>query len=446
MNKSNHRLLPRAWPLLVVLLVAVVSGPAADTKPSVSLTQIDRDGDGRLSEDEYRALQDVAAKVFGYDQLVKPALERKDEDIVKQLLGQDGKLPPDKLTVLLLATQGSAPKDANLDTHFDAADVPLQQTLTKKETAKLEPKLSDLKEFLGDDYSEENVLAGLESLGGGGAKKGAALFGWLRLRESAEIDLDDLNDLKKAKPATLNFTHDYKDQGRETTDLKLALIAPFTADGRPARASNLGLSAYYLPAVAWEKVNGTADKDVDLTTVSLGAGWVWKDRHALIHVQETVLTASYLHDREKSSSLFKAELAYKPVSHNLGLGSYFLLGGLPVQARLDLALRASTIQVMDAGTDPDLGARDDTVRLGGSLGLTLRPANEAWQRLTFATTYTYDSALSGSPQKADLLDVSLQLQLDETGHYSVELNYQNGEVTLLEVPTDKLVLQLGVKY
>jgi hypothetical protein len=357
---------------------------------------------------------------------------------------------------LILATQSASiyRLDANLDGRLDATDLPLQQAFVEAAVdplfGTLNPRIEDVRRQLDrrQDASETTVRDVLSDLGILSGDQPENPWGFLRLREDSNIDLDAIGSLHKAKPATISFTHNYRDNGRQVTNIKAALLAPIPMKHLRVRTDAITrTSVYYLPAIAWEKINGTARDDVDLISGSFGVGASWRrDRPAPL-VQQLVGALSYYHDRERSSQLVRGDLIYTPVYSQWAIGGFKPMpGALPLDVRADLRLGSSTIQVIDAGTNPRLNDQDDGWRVGSTVGLTLRPQGEHWNRLSLLASFAYDTALVGSPQKTALLELGLKTQLDDVGRYSAEINFQDGEITVIKVPTRRLLLKLGVKY
>ncbi len=425
----------------------------AAEKPSLKLADFDLNHDGRLDEKEYQALQTAAAAAFGYQTTQKEASDRAgDIDVTKFLVNDQLPTDPQKVGAFMMAMQSVKVYqfDANLDGKFDASDLPLQQRYADRQIGgSLADWTQSFEKLLADqpDRKIESVKTALVALEKLQSDPTPSPLGIVRIRADTDVTLTDLANMEKAKPATVSFTHDYKDKGREVTNIQFALIAPIKANDIPVRTlSTQTPQIYYLPSVAWQKINGTDKGDVDLITTSFGLGISWRGQKPFPSTHQIAFGASYVTDREKKSELWKADLSYTPVYSHWAIGAFKPVGTLPLDGMLELKLRTTTIEVRDAGLDTKLNSRDDTLRFGGKVSFTLRPQGKHWNRISLLAGFTYDSAISGSPQKADLLDLGIKYQLDAADHFSTELNYQDGETNVVGTPTRQLMLKFGVKY
>lgn len=435
---------------------------AADANRTISRDSIDKDKDGWISREEFMALQAEASVVFGLRPGPTKALEdeaaaRASDFDLKKFLNRDGVLPEEKLETLLLAREKVTvyQLDYNLDGRLEDTDLPLQNEFIEsrlklrkeRQNAPLQGKITSFKEIIEKSpWDEKNVKLVLEKMDILERDTPPNPLGQFRLREDANVNLDEIDSLEKAKPATLSFTHDYKDKGRESTDIKMAIIRPFPEQGLElGTAGTKRPKAYLIPSLSWQKINGTAEDDVDVRTLSIGGGITWSGGERLKN--QVVLTGNHVDNAENSSRLVNAEITYTPYYNPSALGSFKqLIKALPFEQKLDLTLKASMSDVLDAGADENLTDRDDTLRVGGTVALTVRPQGAYWDRLNFTASFSYESALSGSPQKADLLDLGIKWFVDESRRFSTELNYQDGEVMIVETPIRRLVFKLGVTF
>lgn len=283
--------------------------------------------------------------------------------------------------------------------------------------------------------------------------KPGRLFGLLLLRHSFEdlVYLRGPAEFKKASGATIGFSND-RLAGKRTREAHGVIFYPLresarTGDGKGyfvgGSATALGLGADLL-------TNSAAPKnDFDLLSarllheIELRGG---PDPLPAMYLRfSTAFTTDTQSDSKQGSMKFQWEPSI-PLLGGRGV-SMRILGDVPLEMRTRWMLQAEGGRVFDAGEKIGLETNSNFWRSGPKIKTEFFSPVSPLDRGSLSFSWQYLSGGGTGLHDAHLIETSLLLPLDATGHGTIELTYRKGQD-----PTnggnriDTLTFSTGIKY
>lgn len=260
-----------------------------------------------------------------------------------------------------------------------------------------------------------------------------AVFGDLASRFRLRGKVEDLrisraqrDKFRSASSASVSFT-DNQASGVETFKTQFVTGVAF---GGPGQGYSVIPYAHYQNSI-------TAKRNAPTNQVEVLATGMLFER--LFRVGNTAwdigLYPTATFDLQQNSEIVRLRAFVEP-SFALGNDDYPLfIGGIyapdPLLGlfyyRPDIKLIAEFGHILDRGSSPDFGPKDEYSGIGGEVSLDVRLNVDLLSRLTGKVTYRYMELFSVAQDQMERLAFDLSLALDEEGKYAIKWEYVDGE-------------------
>jgi hypothetical protein len=216
---------------------------------------------------------------------------------------------------------------------------------------------------------------------------------------------------------------------------------------RPFQLSNdAGGGGFITPSVQFDRVKHSADKKAEIDSLIFGVTGSWIT-NAFGPVLESELRggAEFGTDFDFGREIFGGALEWEPTfkSKLLANGNTQNLFGMP-----HVLYRTRQYLHFEGGIANDLGpgvSQDDYARAGAGVGLATFFTG-ALDRLALTADYRYYWDMLGGADDFDSFKTSLQWQLDEVGHLTLQVTYEQGLIRLSHQEVDLISVGLGIKF
>ena len=216
---------------------------------------------------------------------------------------------------------------------------------------------------------------------------------------------------------------------------------------RPFQLSNdAGEGGFITPSVQFDRVTHSADKKSEIDSLIFGVTGSWIT-NAFGPVSESELRggAEFGTDFDFDKEIFGGTLEWEPTfkSKLLANGNTQNLFGMP-----HVLYRTRQYLHFEGGSANDPGpgvSQDDYARAGAGVGLAIFFTG-ALDRLALTADYGYYWDMLGGADDFDNFKTSLQWQLDEMGHLTLQVSYEQGLIRLSHQEVDLVSVGLGVKF
>ncbi len=273
------------------------------------------------------------------------------------------------------------------------------------------------------DYTQTNSRADRFTLGG------------IQIRNSHEIV-----SYQRANPAHFSYTRDFETDS-DVWQAQGTVLRPIKlyAGGGDADPDSIAISAINLvPSISFDRVSSEGSLVFRLGgDLELFGGW--------LDLQNLRLYASYATDFDFRSDIIAAEFEWEPTLFDIGIGVYrsLIRNKESIEYRFRAFLHGEYGRVNDTGEKTALEDAD-FFRVGPFLQVEIRP--EFFRRFTLRGAWTYQAAIDGLPKNSYLSEVAANCRLDQYGHFSVEMVYQNGRIPFTQDEVETLTIGLGIKF
>jgi hypothetical protein len=245
--------------------------------------------------------------------------------------------------------------------------------------------------------------------------------------------------------ALLSYQRDFNSDSDVWT-FRGILYRPFEPIKKPVLDDSTTLRYWTLtPSIAVDRVTNSVkrDKETNLVVARLTTEIAFRDG---LPWDGQIVRASglFASDVDGETSIPGVEVEWEPLWLRTGIGAYHNIFGI-VRARWRPMAHVEYTSVVNNGGRASL-PEQDLVRVGPKLTLELRPPLHILQdRLKGTLSYIHlNEVIEGDAQ--DLFEASVSYDLDDSGVFSVVVNYRTGQIPLVEEETNTLTVGVGIKF
>ena len=256
-----------------------------------------------------------------------------------------------------------------------------------------------------------------------------------------EISLDNkVTPFSKGDPAVFSYSRN-----------KLDTTSIWTAQGAIMRPfeilKNDSNSADYIiaPSVSFNrKISSNEKGEANSLIFRLGGSSEWHGKKDLFW--NTRLAFAYATDFDFDADVWAVELEFEPSNVFKGMGVYQNFNDDKEKFNV-LRYTWRIYGHFEIGNTSDVGSNEiledgsfTRVGLKGEFGLMFR------ERVELKTKLAYLYGLSGEPDNSELISIKSIYRLDDTGHLTLNFEYQKGNIPLLQQEVDNWTFGLGIKF
>lgn len=285
-------------------------------------------------------------------------------------------------------------------------------------------------------------------------KPKAFSLGGLILRDSHEdiTILDPEKSQKKAKGALFSYIRDFENSNDIWT-ARGALMYPISLDTASEDSETACLSGNFelsgisfTPSVSFDRVSNGNDSAKDVDSLAFRGGIQLEFCGGIFDTQYLTVWGTYNTDFGFDSTVLALEVDYAPEANRLGLGgANFIMDGA-------LAYRWSAVAHLEYGETVDAGGKaklvegEEFLRFGPKLGFDFWIEEGFAKNLHAYANWNYLHGFIGTPKSSDLFKAGLEYPLDASGQFTINVDYRNGDIPLVQDETEDLTIGFRVKF
>ncbi len=255
--------------------------------------------------------------------------------------------------------------------------------------------------------------------------------------------------LDEANPALFSYAHDFSSQADTWTARGAVALQ---SDFLRITESGPFADAWVIPGISFDRLETNSDDGTEVNSLvfRLGANATLANQsQSTLH--EFRLNAMYATDFSFDSAIVGGELDWEPKLLNLwGSELYRDINKEAKPYRYRTILHSEFGEIVDAGGNPNLTEGESFFRIGPKLEAEVELTEilnlSARQPIELFGSYAYLWGIDGSPGSSDYWKVGTRFQLDDSGRLSIEANYEQGDLPLVNQAVDTVTVALGVKF
>jgi hypothetical protein len=184
--------------------------------------------------------------------------------------------------------------------------------------------------------------------------------------------------------------------------------------------------------------------NVQNVTAGLIGDWIFPVDN---YYQDLQAYPQIVHSNRTNADVLSGNVVFTPDFPVPGIGGKYLpYQGAPMSFLLTLQAKTVFGQVLNAGSDPTLGASKDFVRVGPRVGATIFGEDGVVAGWSLGAIYEYQKVLQGQFNSVSRFDATLAYTMPGQEFWSMQLKYVNGRNLDTLERVQQLTLGVGLKY
>lgn len=278
-------------------------------------------------------------------------------------------------------------------------------------------------------------------------QKSSFNFFGMKLRDSyQEVTFDtEERGFTNSKPATASFSRNIL-SNQNLWQLKGSLMRPIrlSASANASNKTSFNLSTIgIIPSITFNRVVSPNPKQ-EVNSLQSRLGLNLEFTGGFFQLQSIKLFATYATDFSLRSKVMATEFEWEPTPTNIAIGVYKPILPNILSFRWKFISHFEYGYVINAGDKTNIKTGDSFLRLGPNVEINLIPDSLNRFELTVKWNYLYGAV--GTPQNCRLWNVTATYQIDEVGHYSVQVDYSNGQIPLTVEYVENVMVGIGIKF